>query len=240
MTNHISHALENWQTMSIAERLSFVDDLMFHASEDDETLSLLHELFFKEVNSRADEEVIDALALAISQCMDPQMVAQLAEQIGQTLGFDFSDGLSETLTKRLTGHNAKMARDTEATVDTKKRRTRKTAAKEADRQDSEQQAVDKPKRRRKPKSKTGKQGEFVQETLLEFIEEPSGAMTLREVGNDEPLVSIAFSDQVKDMLGDDVRMVGQAMIHAAISSVVQRQSNFWHAHVYDEEPAHYS
>lgn len=234
MTDQITHALENWQTMSIAERLSFVDDLMYHASDDDETLSVLHELFFKEVNSRADAEVIDALAVAISQCMDPQMVAQLAEQIGQTLGFEVSEELSDGLTKRITGHKRQSTDDLEpATNAPKKRRTRKSATADEDK-------IDQPKRRRKPKSKTAKQGEFVQETLLEFIEEPSGAMTLREVGNDEPLVSIAFSAQVKDMLGDDVRMVGQAMIHAAISSVVQRQSNFWHAHVYDEEPAHYS
>lgn len=233
MTDQITHALENWQTMSIAERLSFVDDLMYHASDDDETLSVLHELFFKEVNSRADEEVIDALAVAISQCMDPQMVAQLAEQIGQTLGFELSEELSDGLAKRITGHKTSSTDDLEAATNTpKKRRTRKSAT-------TDEQKSDQPKRRRKP-SKAAKQGEFVQETLLEFIEEPSGAMTLREVGNDEPLVSIAFSAQVKDMLGDDVRMVGQAMIHAAISSVVQRQSNFWHAHVYDEEPAHYS
>ncbi|PNP98954.1 hypothetical protein [Moraxella sp. RCAD0137] len=234
MTDQISHALENWQTMSIAERLSFVDDLMYHASDDDETLSVLHELFFKEVNSRADEEVIDALAVAISQCMDPQMVAQLAEQIGQTLGFELSEELSDGLAKRITGHKTSSTDEFEpATNPPKKRRIRKSAT-------TDEEKIDQPKRRRKPKSKAAKQGEFVQETLLEFIEEPSGAMTLREVGNDEPLVSIAFSAQVKDMLGDDVRMVGQAMIHAAISSVVQRQSNFWHAHVYDEEPAHYS
>lgn len=234
MTDQITHALENWQTMSIAERLSFVDDLMYHASDDDETLSVLHELFVKEVNSRADAEVIDALAVAISQCMDPQMVAQLAEQIGQTLGFEVSEELSDGLTKRITGHKRQSTDDLEpATNAPKKRRTRKSATTDEDK-------IDQPKRHRKPKSKAAKQGEFVQETLLEFIEEPSGAMTLREVGNDEPLVSIAFSAQVKDMLGDDVRMVGQAMIHAAISSVVQRQSNFWHAHVYDEEPAHYS
>ncbi|WP_227543386.1 hypothetical protein [Moraxella cuniculi] len=83
-------------------------------------------------------------------------------------------------------------------------------------------------------------GEFQQEALLEFMEEESGAMILREVGKSDPLVSIEFSEQVKDMLGGDVHLVAQAMIHAAISSVVQRQANFWHAHIYDEEPVHYS
>ena len=47
MTNQISQTIENWQTMSIAECLSFVDDLVYHASDSDEedTLSILHELF---------------------------------------------------------------------------------------------------------------------------------------------------------------------------------------------------
>lgn len=65
MTNQISQTIENWQTMSIAECLSFVDDLIFHASDEEETLAILHELFFQEVNGRGDETLIDALASAI-------------------------------------------------------------------------------------------------------------------------------------------------------------------------------
>lgn len=229
MTNQISQTIENWQTMSIAECLSFVDDLVYHASDSDEedTLSILHELFFQEVNGRGDETLIDALASAIAQFMDPATVEELAQQVERTLGVDLARLSKLARSQRL---NAQVqASDGE-------RRQRKQ-------QDQEELGTKERVSRLQhaSKSKKPKDG-FVQETLLEFIEESSGVMILREVGHDhdEPLVSITFSEQVQDMLGADARVVGQAMIHAAIASVVQRQSNFWHAHVYDEEPAHYS
>ena len=233
MTNQISQTIENWQTMSIAECLSFVDDLVYHASDSDEedTLSILHELFFQEINGRGDETLIDALASAISQFMDSATVEELAQQVERTLGIDLARLSKLARSQRL---NAQVqASDSEHRP---KRRQRKQ-------QDQEELGTKERVSRLQHagKSKKPKDG-FVQETLLEFIEESSGVMILREVGHDhdEPLVSIAFSEQVQDMLGADARVVGQAMIHAAIASVVQRQSNFWHAHVYDEEPAHYS
>lgn len=233
MTNQISQTIENWQTMSIAECLSFVDDLVYHASDSDEedTLSILHELFFQEVNGRGDEMLIDALASAIAQFMDPATVEELAQQVERTLGVDLARLSKLARSQRL---NAQVqASDGEHRL---KRRQRKQ-------QDQEELGTKErvSQLRHASKLKKPKDG-FVQETLLEFIEESSGVMILREVGHDhdEPLVSITFSEQVQDMLGADARVVGQAMIHAAIASVVQRQSNFWHAHVYDEEPAHYS
>lgn len=233
MTNQISQTIENWQTMSIAECLSFVDDLVYHASDSDEedTLSILHELFFQEINGRGDETLIDALASAISQFMDPATVEELAQQVEQTLGIDLARLSKLARSQRL---NAQVQAS-----DSKHRPKRRQ------RKQQDQEELDTKERisqlRHASKSKKPKDG-FVQETLLEFIEESSGVMILREVGHDhdEPLVSITFSEQVQDMLGADARVVGQAMIHAAIASVVQRQSNFWHAHVYDEEPAHYS
>lgn len=233
MTNQISQTIENWQTMSIAECLSFVDDLVYHASDSDEedTLSILHELFFQEINGRGDETLIDALASAIAQFMDPATVEELAQQVERTLGVDLARLSKLARSQRL---NAQVqASDGE-------HRPKRRQHKQQDQEElgtkeriSQLQHAGKSK---KPKDS------FVQETLLEFIEESSGVMILREVGHDhdEPLVSITFSEQVQDMLGADARVVGQAMIHAAIASVVQRQSNFWHAHVYDEEPAHYS
>lgn len=233
MTNQISQTIENWQTMSIAECLSFVDDLVYHASDSDEedTLSILHELFFQEVNGRGDETLIDALASAIAQFMNPATVEELAQQVERTLGVDLAR-LSK-LARSQRSNAQVQASDGEHRP---KRRQRKQ-------QDQEELGTKErvSQLRHASKSKKPKDG-FVQETLLEFIEESSGVMILREVGHDhdEPLVSITFSEQVQDMLGADARVVGQAMIHAAIASVVQRQSNFWHAHVYDEEPAHYS
>lgn len=145
--------------------------------------------------------------------------------------------------------------DDMADVTKPKRRTRKKTTEELDAKtdvsvddvadQGDGDATQAPKRRTrkkttKEKSAKGSQRQFAQETMLEFIEDGDGVMILREVGDREALVSIAFSDKVKQMLGGDARIVGQAMIHAAIASVVQRQANFWHAHVYDEEPVHYS
>lgn len=81
----------------------------------------------------------------------------------------------------------------------------------------------------------------IQETLLEFVQEDTGRLVLREAKNqDEVLLSIDFSEKVKDMLGEDIRYIGEHMIHAAMAAVMHRQMDHWHAHVYDEEPVHYS
>lgn len=77
--------------------------------------------------------------------------------------------------------------------------------------------------------------------MLEFAEQDDGKLVLRAAETDEaPLVSIEFSDKVKDLLGADAKFIGQHMIHAAIQSLMHKQLSQWHAHVYDEEPIHYS
>lgn len=82
---------------------------------------------------------------------------------------------------------------------------------------------------------------MIQEMLLEFIQTEEGRLLLRESQNkDEVLVSIDFSDKVKDMLGDDVRYIGEHMIHAAMAAVMHKQMERFQAHVYDEEPKRYS
>lgn len=106
----------------------------------------------------------------------------------------------------------------------------------------------KPKsQRKKPFAKSltkEKQGGqmVVKEAILEFVEREDGVLSLQEMGNaDEPMVTIAFSDQVKDMIGaEDIQLVGQSMIHAAIAAVMQRQMSAYHAHVHDEVPQRYS
>lgn len=81
----------------------------------------------------------------------------------------------------------------------------------------------------------------VSEVLLEFIQEESGKLVLRESRNkDEILVTIDFSDRIKHMLGDDTQFIGEHMIQAAMAAVINRQMDHWHAQVYDEEPVHYS
>lgn len=82
---------------------------------------------------------------------------------------------------------------------------------------------------------------FPTETMLELIHADDGNLKLRDVnGKEDPLVSIEFSDKVKDMLGEDLHMVGQHMIHSAIQLIMRNQMNHWHAYVHDEEPEHYS
>lgn len=81
----------------------------------------------------------------------------------------------------------------------------------------------------------------IQETVLELVQLEGGELVLREAKNkDEVLVSIDFSEKIKDMLGEDVRHIGESMVQAAMAAVMHRQMNKWHAYVHDEEPDFYS
>ncbi len=82
---------------------------------------------------------------------------------------------------------------------------------------------------------------FAKETTLELVEAENGTLLLRDTEkNDEPLMTLEFSDKLKDLLGSDTQAIGQHMIHAAIQVIMQKQMSQWHAHVYDKEPTHYS
>ena len=82
---------------------------------------------------------------------------------------------------------------------------------------------------------------FAKETTLELVESDDGRLLLRDTEkDDEPLMSIDFSDKLKDLLGSDTQSIGQHMIHAAIQVIMQKQMSQWHAHVYDKEPTNYS
>ncbi|MGP4788175.1 hypothetical protein ACTXGJ_03500 [Psychrobacter sp. 1Y11] len=82
---------------------------------------------------------------------------------------------------------------------------------------------------------------FAKETTLELIEADDGTLLLRDTDkDDEALMTIDFSDKLKDLLGSDTQSIGQHMIHAAIQVIMQKQMSQWHAHVYDKEPTHYS
>ena len=53
-------------------------------------------------------------------------------------------------------------------------------------------------------------------TVLEITQLNNGDIVLREAEDEgEPLVCIRFSDEVRDMLGDDLVGVAEAMIDAA-------------------------
>ncbi len=82
---------------------------------------------------------------------------------------------------------------------------------------------------------------LAKETTLELVEADNGTLLLRDTEKDEePLMTIDFSDKLKDLLGQDTQSIGQHMIHAAIQVIMQKQMSQWHAHVYDKEPANYS
>ena len=82
---------------------------------------------------------------------------------------------------------------------------------------------------------------FAKETTLELVEADDGKLLFRDAEQDDaPLMTIDFSDKLKEILGSDTQAIGQHMIHAAIQVIMQKQMSQWHAHVYDKEPTHYS
>lgn len=80
------------------------------------------------------------------------------------------------------------------------------------------------------------------ETLLEFIQLENGKMVLRpaEHPEEQPLLSIEFSDEIKRILGNDMHLIGHSMVQAAIQTFMHKQMANYHAHVYDEEPVKFS
>jgi hypothetical protein len=56
----------------------------------------------------------------------------------------------------------------------------------------------------------------------------------------EPLVTIKFSEQIQEALGEALQQIGQQMIQTALSALMEQQSNQWHAQVWDERPARLS
>lgn len=213
MSKKTDELLQNWQNLQMSERLSLLEELLDSGELDDEIIGALQELFLQEV-----------------------------AQISQTLDAD-------DLTHQVLTHLQSIGSQHIASPKKKTRRKKTVSAPETDadgtmedvqttNETSDQPSSDTtPKKRRRKKAK---KPEFAQETMLEFVEDENGTLVLREVNETESLVRIDFSDKVKNLLGDDYRLVGQAMIHAAIAKVVQSQSGFYHAHIYDEEPQHYS
>lgn len=52
----------------------------------------------------------------------------------------------------------------------------------------------------------------------------------------EPLVKIQFSDELKEILGEQTPIVAQHMIQAALFGLLEKQVNEWQAEVVDEQP----
>ncbi|ENU31724.1 hypothetical protein MMO38_08845 [Acinetobacter sp. NIPH 1852] len=80
-----------------------------------------------------------------------------------------------------------------------------------------------------------------QEAVLELVQLEGGELALRNAGSEqEPLVKIQFSDEVKEILGDQTPAVAQHMIQAALFGLLEKQMNQWQAEVMDEQPPHLS
>ncbi|UUM27767.1 hypothetical protein NQU59_01005 [Acinetobacter colistiniresistens] len=81
-----------------------------------------------------------------------------------------------------------------------------------------------------------------QEAVLELVQLEGGELALRNAGSEEnePLVKIQFSDEVKAILGDQTPTVAQHMIQAALFGLLEKQMNQWQAEVMDVQPTHLS
>lgn len=199
--------------------------------------------------NQADDELIKRLIEEAEAMIEEELQKQLKNAKQKA-----ADNSAEVLESPKPKRTRKKTPDDELLADktAPKRRGRPKKSAQSD-QESSQGVEDtdtstKPKSpRKKPFAKSftrerqdGKM--MVKEAILEFVEREDGVLSLQEVGGaDEPMVTIAFSEQVREMIGlDQIQMVGQSMIHAAIAAVMQRQVSAWHAHVYDEKPKRYS
>ena len=80
-----------------------------------------------------------------------------------------------------------------------------------------------------------------QEAILELVQLEGGELALRNAGSEnELLVKIQFSEEVKAILGDQTPLVAQHMIQAALFGLLEKQMNQWQAEVVDEKPKHLS
>ena len=80
-----------------------------------------------------------------------------------------------------------------------------------------------------------------QDAILELVQLEGGELALRNAGSEqEPLVKIQFSEEVKNILGDQTPLVAQHMIQAALFGLLEKQMGQLQAEVVDEEPQYFS
>ena len=80
-----------------------------------------------------------------------------------------------------------------------------------------------------------------QDAILELVQLEGGELALRNAGSEqEPLVKIQFSEEVKNILGDQTPLVAQHMIQAALFGLLEKQMNQLQAEIGDEEPQYLS
>ncbi len=80
-----------------------------------------------------------------------------------------------------------------------------------------------------------------QEAILELVQLEGGELALRNAGSEDPLVKIQFNDEVRALLGDQIPVVAQHMIQAALFALMEKQGNeFDEIAVVDEKPKYLS
>lgn len=80
-----------------------------------------------------------------------------------------------------------------------------------------------------------------QEAILELVQLEGGELALRNAGSKNPLVKIQFNDEVRALLGDQIPVVAQHMIQAALFALMEKQGNeFDETAVVDEKPKYLS
>ena len=80
-----------------------------------------------------------------------------------------------------------------------------------------------------------------QESILELVQLEGGELALRNAGSENPLVKIQFNDEVRALLGDQIPVVAQHMIQAALFALMEKQGNeFDETAVVDEKPKYLS
>ena len=76
-----------------------------------------------------------------------------------------------------------------------------------------------------------------QEAILELVQLEGGELALRNAGSEkEPLVTIQFNEELRNILGDQMSVIAQQMIQAALFGLLEKQVDEWHAEVVDEKP----
>ena len=80
-----------------------------------------------------------------------------------------------------------------------------------------------------------------QEAILELVQLEGGELALRNAGSEkEPLVKIQFNVEVKMLLGDQMPVIAQHMVQAALYALMEKQVNELHAEIVDEQPQYLS
>ena len=80
-----------------------------------------------------------------------------------------------------------------------------------------------------------------QEAILELVQLEGGELALRNAGSEkEPLVKIQFNDEERKLLGDEMPVIAQHMVQAALFAIMEKQVNELQAEIVDEQPQYFS